>query len=179
MHDHALDQKTHNCNRLLFVPARWIGADNIFHVMDGEPLPVDDILAAGYQSVPIETYEPVEVIGVIQRPAAKQIITENMERKFAEAAPHSGRFWRIMCQAAKWHLENEWELTDQELCDAALAVSQTYAPGIKRQNPLREAQRALAWAQANVAPKSALERLRDNHRYYLNQKAIFWRRSFK
>jgi hypothetical protein len=169
--DRALDQKTHNANRILFVPARWVDADNIFHVRDGEPLSVDAILAAGYQPFEIETFQPIEVIGSRERPDGRTIITENMERKFASSAP-GGRFWTLICQSAIWHAENAWQLGDHELCAAAMSVSQTYAPGVRRQSPLREAQRALAWAENTAVPKSALERLHDRQRHYFSKKEI-------
>jgi hypothetical protein len=167
----ALDQKTHNANRILFVPSRWIGADNIFHSQDGEPLSVDAILATGYQPTEIETLQPIKVIGSRERPDGRTIITENMEWRFSTSTP-GGRFWTLMCQSAIWHAENAWQLSDKELCDAAMSVSQTYAPSVKRQDPLREAQRALAWAANTVVPKSALERLRDGQRHYFSKKEI-------
>ena len=157
--DHALDHRTHNANRILFTPAKWYGgADNIFWVADGEPLSVDDVLAAGFAPVAVETYPPIEGIDGRQRPDGRTIITENMEQKFATSSP-GGRFWTLLCQSAVWHAENEWELGDRELCDAAMTVSNAHVR-VKRQDPLREAQRALAWASATVVPKSPLERLR-------------------
>jgi hypothetical protein len=93
-----------------------------------------------------------------------------MEQKFAMSSP-GGRFWTLLCQSVVWHAENQWELADRELCDAATAVSNVYA-GVKRQNPLREAQRALAWANATVVPKSPLERLWESHAFYLSKRAV-------
>ena len=168
-----LDPSTCNANRILIVPAKWVGANNLFASADGDPLCVDDILAAGFEPVPIEFPEPVAILdGDYQRPEWLTVVTDRMVAKFREAHP-GGRFYRLLCQAAKYHRINNWRLSDTELCEAAMQISRVCAPQVKRQHPLREAQRALAWAELYVTPKSALERERDRREFSLKHSSLY------
>jgi hypothetical protein len=164
--DEQLDQKTRNVNRIYYVPAKWIGADNVFTPFVGQPICVDTILEY-YEPVDLAVYTPItELHGHRVTPDGCEIITDGMIREFT-ASPPGGRFWTLLCSAAARYQSNGWTLSADSLCSAAMQVSLTYGPGVKRQNPVREAARALAWAESTVLPLTPLERLQSRMQWQL------------
>jgi hypothetical protein len=164
--DSQLDAQTKNVNRILYVPAQWVGADNIFVGYDGDAIGVDSILNH-YKPVEIAIYDPIsDLLGAVEAPDGTEIVTARMVQDFITASP-GGRFWKLLCAAAARHRRHGWGLSAADLCAAAMQVSLTYAPQVHRQNPLREASRALAWVAANIQPEPPLTRLRDRIRWQL------------
>lgn len=165
--DKEVDAATKDAARISYLPAQWIGADNEFHRFDGANLNVDDIL---------KTFELVEAQPVIQsivelpgercQPDGTELITARMIEEFVAAKP-GGRFYRLLCSAATRHRMSGWSLSAADLCAAAMRVSQTYASHVQRQNPIREAERALAWAATSIQPLSPMERLRSRTLWHL------------
>ena len=153
--DKNIDAKTKDASRISYVPAKWIGSDNQFHIKDGEYLNVDDILI-NYK--PIEIKPVLEPISKIQgEKITGDIFTKKMVDDFI-SAPEGGRFYHLLCSAASYFCRNGWQLSAHELCQEALKISRTYAPKKNRNNAILEAEKALAWATNNVKPMTALER---------------------
>ena len=154
----SIDAKTKDASRISYVPAKWIGADNQLHVIDGKFLNIDDILI-NYK--PIEIKPPLEPISKIEGEKVKgEIFTKKMVDDFI-SAPEGGRFYHLLCSAASYYCRNGWQLSAYELCQEALKISRTYAPKKKRNNAILEAEKALAWATNNVKPMTALERFNN------------------
>jgi hypothetical protein len=157
----TVDVSTKNINRLLFVPARWAGADNLFECQTtGTPLDVDVALAwAQARGVPTTTggidSEPLNAI--VGDATAGPLVTACMEQSF-RTAPEGGRFYRLLVGMAARAKENGWAITSEELIREALALDRIVT-GKKRDQPLREASRALAWANAHVRGLTDLEQL--------------------
>src|ERR1019366_10426880 len=165
--DKAVDASTKDASRISYAPAQWVGADNLFHQFSGIRLDVDDILKT-YQSVGIKpTVQPItELPGMVCLPDGAELITPKMIAEFASAPP-GGRFYRLLCAAASRCRMNSWSISAAELCAAAMAVSSTDSSGKNRHDPMREAERALAWPATNIQPQTAMERLRSRSRWHL------------
>ncbi len=164
--DGQLDSQTKNVNRILYVPALWTDADNIFEAYDGDPISVDTILEH-YEPVEIATYQPiVSLLGDVIVPDGTEIITSGMIQSFAAASP-GGRFWKLLCAAAARYRRQGWALPAGDLCEEALRVSLMYAPSVRRTNPLREATRALAWVDANIQFEPPLMRAQNRIKWRL------------
>ena len=115
--DDELDPQTHNCNRILYVPARWYEADNVFVSYDGLSLDVDTIL----ESNPAEMPEPIQIVdrNLKTAPDGTPIITDRMVETF-RISPKGGRYFHLLCSAAKRFRANGWELSASELHAAAV-----------------------------------------------------------
>lgn len=158
--DDAVDLKTRNANRLSYVPARWVGADNLFIADDGGALDVDELIAI---APPVVEPEMVYDVGscVIEGVQARgDLITRRMIADYA-TKPKGGRLYDMMCSAAARSRRNGWALEADELAEAALTVSRSFESRRSRPNIVREAARAIAWANWNVDEMTAMEKLRD------------------
>jgi hypothetical protein len=150
---------TKNCSRIFYCPAQWTDADNVFDHSYGRAIHIDGILALTPE---IEPNRPANGAGSALKPApdGTPIVTDHMLRA-AQGAPEGRRLFRLMCQAGKRFRLEGWTLTKADLAAAGLAASAQFAPGKRRYDIDREAERALAWVEANVKPLSAIERLRN------------------
>jgi hypothetical protein len=154
-----LDIKTRNANRILYVPARWHGADNIFAVFDGEPLPVDSVL----ELCPVVAPQPVVIqpYDLKSAPDGTDILTPKMIEAFL-SAPIGGRYWKLLTSAAARFRLQGWELSPADLHHAAMAAVGHLGD---RHDAMREAARAIEWAARNVQPTTPMQRMRDRLRY--------------
>lgn len=162
--DGEVDPSTKDCTRLLYVPANWYGADNSWYERDGICVPVDAMVAAApppdspgvrvttSNGTTIEHHE-VSVLPGNQPPPFDPIITDAMIERQLGQHP-GGRMWKLLCGAACRYKLSGWVLTDQQLADAAERANRLISPGVKRHDLLREAARALAYAEAHAVDRN-------------------------
>jgi hypothetical protein len=164
--DGELDDKTKDATRLLYCPASWIGADNLFVGYAGEPLPVDEIVRVAPPPPPAPCAH-VPCDPEVRAPDGTDPITEAMIAK-ALCRPEGGRLYGLMVVAAVRFRREGWTLTADELANAAMHASQQISPGKPRKGVLKEAHHALDYAAAQVQPMTKLERLRDHMAFQLS-----------
>ena len=163
--DGDLDDKTKDVTRLLYCPASWIGADNLFVSYAGEPLPVDEIVKVAPPPPPAPCAN--HYCGPVPAPDGTAIITEAMIAK-ASCKLEGGRLYGLMVGAAVRFRREGWMLTAAELANAAMQASQRISPGKPRKGLLKEAQHALDYAAVHVQPMTKLERMRDRIAFQLS-----------
>jgi hypothetical protein len=164
--DGELDDKTKDATRLLYCPASWIGADNLFVSYAGEPLPVDAIIKVA--PPPPQVPSANDCSGPVDpAPPGADIVTEAMIVK-ASCRPEGGRLYGLMVGAAVRFRREGWMLTAAELANAAMQASQRITPGKARKGLLKEAQHALDYAAVHVQPMTELERMRDRMTFQLS-----------
>lgn len=167
--NNELDIRTRNFNRIYYVAAQWIGADNHFdRSWPGQAFPVDAILR-DYPPVPLAK-PPVAttaLAGVHAAPPDDPIITGRMIDK-ALGQPVGRRLYNIMCEAAACHKRDGIPLDSSTLAAAALLASAIISPGKKRPNLLAEATHALSWANANISYQTPWQQLQKRLRYSLS-----------
>lgn len=160
-----LDEQTKDFSRISYMPAQW-SDEAVFFAIDGLPARVDGILSM----VPVQPSTPTSTTqfhGALKlAPNGTDIITPAMLDR-ARNAPRGGRLMRMLGQAAKRFRVNGWMLTANELADAGEAASTIFAPNVKRTrvSVLREAERAIRWAESNFEVLSPLERMRQRILY--------------
>jgi len=167
--DGALDAQTKNANRILYMPAQWQGADNVFVEYDGAEISVDDVLQNYFPTEVCIAPSVYELTGIRLPPVGIEIFTPGMINQFRISNP-GGRFWKLLVSAATRFKRGGWNLSVDDLTYAAMSVSHMCAPGVKRYRPEREAARALGWVEANIVTMTPLEKLRDRSRWLLSQK---------
>jgi hypothetical protein len=165
--DGELDDKTKDATRLLYCPASWIGADNLFVGYAGKPLPVDDIVKVAPPVPPPAPYLDYHSDKVAPASDGTDIITEAMIAK-ASCKLEGGRLYSLMVGAAVRFRREGWMLTAAELANAAMQASQRISPGKPRKGLLKEAQHALDYAAVHVQPMTKLERMRDRIAFQLS-----------
>lgn len=168
-----LDQATKDVCRIMYVPAAWEGACNIFSVQAGVEMDIDAVLslfppvASGGASGNLNGGMIMKSNNMTRvRPATVPIITAGMIERYL-VTPAGGRFWKMMISAATRFKREGWNLSAQELCDAALEVSRQYSPGVIRTDALREASRALTWADERIPTMTPLERIANKLEWQL------------
>lgn len=161
--DKEVDPKTKNENRLSYMPASWIGADNQFYTHSGTELDIDIIMQ---QSVKYESETITPIVQLRGKPSQKTIITPNMDARYRTRSK-GGRLYDMMCCAAKRHKINGWALNASDLAAAALLVSQSVEPGLPRPNILGEAAKAIGWAETNITTLTEMEKLRSRIQWSL------------
>ena len=75
--DGEVDTKTRNANRLHYLPARWVGGNNEYHVQSGATLNVDELLAICPPEEPTY-YTAAHHSDGVRAPDRTDIITEAM-----------------------------------------------------------------------------------------------------
>ena len=75
--DGEVDTKTRNANRLHYLPARWVGGNNEYHVQSGATLNVDELLAICPPEEPTY-YTAAHHSDGVRAPDGTDIITEAM-----------------------------------------------------------------------------------------------------
>ena len=166
--DGELDHRTCNCNRILYVPARWEGADNVFVRYKGIALPVDDVLAA----YPVTKPQPVLIVDVADMKAAPDgapVVTDRMVAAYQSGAK-GGRYWKLLISAAARFRSHGWELTADELHNAAV-----FAVGRQDRDARREAEKAIIWAQCHCQPDNGTIQAKviiDKQRKYRTQRRL-------
>lgn len=154
---------TKNVSRLFYLPAAWNSEPSIFHSSYGRAIQVDSILA-------VTPPQPQPVINgslngnLKTAPDGTPVITGPMLAA-ACSAPEGGRLFRLLCQAAKRFRLMGWTLDANVLARAGLDASQRFAAGKPRKDIMREAQRAIAWAERHFDVPTPLERLRARIRW--------------
>lgn len=167
-----LDPSTKNTNRIFYLPAQWHGADNVFYVEHGRPVHVGSILAMSPEIVPATSRhaDPAYVPQYRSRPEDQAVFSDHMLLDVA-SAPVGGRLRRLLCASAKWHRLSGWDLPVTELANAASAACDVFSPGKKRGDMVRQAERAIAWADSmGFKPQTAIEKMRSR---------ILWERTRK
>lgn len=166
--DNQLCAQTKNVSRIYYMPACWDGELPVFECSYGKPAHVDSILA---MVGPIHAHAPrTPYCSTMKRaPNDTPIITDHMLAEVC-AMPEGGRIYKVMCMAAKRFRLEGWTLDASDLEMAALEANDTISPGKKRVGLLREAQRALDWADRHFSPQTPLERMRsrvlwERHRF--------------
>lgn len=144
-----LDPSTKNCNRLHFAPAKWEGADNVFKIVEGEVFPVD-VFVSSFPPAPPPA--PLAQVAMSVAPNGVEIITAEMVVQ-EYGKPKGGRLFKLMCVAAARFKRNGWSLSSHDLESAARCANAFIDPGDQREGLLKEAQRAIEWANANVVTK--------------------------
>jgi hypothetical protein len=164
--DGELDDKTKDATRLLYCPASWIGADNLFISYAGEPLPVDEIIKVAPPPPPAPRADYC-CDPEVRAPDGTEVVTEAMIAK-ASYRPEGGRLYGLMVGAAVRFRREGWTLTTAELANAAMQANQRISPGKARKGLLKEAQHALDYAAVHVQPMTELERMRDRMTFQLS-----------
>lgn len=164
--DRQLDIKTRNCGRILYVPAQWSGADNRLYHRSGCAFDVDVCLRK-CPPAPLVAVPMMAALEIVQAaPEEEPVITAKMiERACGEA--EGGRLYGLMVGAASRYKMHGWPLTASELANAGVMASSIISPGKPRPNLLREATRAISYAQSHVETKNAWQIFQDKIRYKL------------
>lgn len=159
--DGHLDVNTKDATRIHGMPAQWRGGSNVMFRLDGDPADVDAIMdeygGRGYTRL---DYEPATELqgAMLDAPIAARInITALAGKHFRNQHP-GGRFWRMLLAIARDFHTRGWRLTDQQLCDAALEAAGKYAPEAIRNDPLREARRAIGFINAQPRARTPEEK---------------------
>lgn len=155
-----LDERTKDCSRISYMPAQW-SDESVFFAIDGPPARVDGILAM-VPEIPTPTNN-TQFHGALKlAPNGTDIVTSLMLDR-ARNAPRGGRLIKLLGQAAKRFRVNGWQLTANELAQAGQAASMIFASGRTREpgSVLREAERAIRWAETNFQPLTPLERMKQ------------------
>lgn len=161
--DGHLDPSTKNVNRLLFVPALWLGRTNEFVMQAGTPLDVDALIASiPLPQVPQPPKRPISTVAGVPI-ASKHLVTVNMIARF-QAASEGGRFFRLLCDISVHALSMGWQTSADDIEQAALQVDSLLTRK-KRHGTHREAVTALTWASTVIAPVTQLERIRNRLLY--------------
>ena len=157
--DDCCDYPTRNPSRISFVPATWAGAANVFYQQQGAVLDIDDVLAAIPAPQPREKID-LGNITLTHAPDGLPIISNAMIARVA-AEPVGRRFFRMLCAAATRHRRMGWALSPMELGAAGLLAAESFSPGKQRSDALREAERAIKWAEQHHVPMTPLEKIRE------------------
>jgi hypothetical protein len=163
-----IDPSTKDVTRLLYCPASWVGADNVFASYPGEPLPVEEMVKlAPPPPLPPASRADYRCDEMVVAPDGTDIITEVMIDK-AIGKQEGGRLYGLMVRAAVRFKREGWNLTAVELDNAAMQASQRISPGKARKGLLNEAQHALDYAATHVQRVTPLEKLRNRMAFQLS-----------
>jgi hypothetical protein len=153
-----VDCSTKNCNRLHYLPAKWVGGNNEWWVQDGDRWDVDAMLEICPPEEP-HYYEEVYELEGRKRPDGTEIITAAMIEHHMLGAK-GGRFFKLLCAAATMHKAKGWVLSASELANAALDVSPVDSNGVRRaMSAYREAERAIGYIGGRVVTLSPQEQM--------------------
>lgn len=176
MFNNQFDPGTKDAPRISYVPAKWIGADNIFETNDGEKLDIDWVLKEmatlstisglslstnKLKSTPMG-YTSKKKLDGIPSPIDQnfKMITPTIIQS-ALAKP-SMRFYNLLVGVASRYKRNGWELLDVDLAREALIILPNEKDGSPRLNALGEAQKAIGFAEANVKTKMIIRKINTN-----------------